>query len=135
MLNSTSKLARDRPAPDRIQRTAQVLPFRPRTQWSEPTFGGVPLASDEAEREGEFLDDLAQYQQDREEDEIINYPRRMLMNTIAVAVVTLLIGVGVWLADSISEMERNQDCILQGRQNCAPIELAAPIDIPAAIQK
>jgi hypothetical protein len=24
-------------------------------------------------------------------------------------------------------MERDQDCVLQGRQNCAPIEIATPI--------
>ena len=50
----------------------------------------------------------------------------MLMNVIAVVVVTVLVGIGVWLADTIAEMERNQDCVLQGRQNCAPIEIPAP---------
>jgi hypothetical protein len=49
------------------------------------------------------------------------------MNIIAVTVLTILIGAGVWLADTIAYMERNQDCILQGRQNCAPIEIAAPV--------
>jgi hypothetical protein len=38
----------------------------------------------------------------------------------------VLIGVGVWLADTIADMERDQDCVLQVRQNCAPIELAIP---------
>ena len=41
-------------------------------------------------------------------------------------VVAVLIGIGVWLADTIADMERDQDCVLQGRQNCAPIELAIP---------
>jgi hypothetical protein len=45
----------------------------------------------------------------------------MLMNVIAVMVVALLVGIGVWLADTIAAMERDQDCVLQGRQNCAPI--------------
>ena len=57
------------------------------------------------------------------EDEPINYRHRMLMNVIAVAIVTVLVGIGVWLADTIAEMERDQDCVLQGRQNCAPIEI------------
>lgn len=70
-----------------------------------------------------LLDDLAQYEQVHEDDEIIDYPQRMLMNIIAVAVVTVLIGVGVWLADTIADMERDQDCMLQGRQNCAPVEV------------
>lgn len=81
--------------------------------------------------DSDSYDDLAQYEQDRaeqdEEDESVNYPRRMLMNVIAVMVLTVLIAAGVWLADAITYMERNQDCILQGRQNCAPIEIAAPV--------
>jgi hypothetical protein len=34
----------------------------------------------------------------------------------------ILIGLGVWIADTISDMQRAQDCVMQGRQNCAPIE-------------
>ncbi len=66
------------------------------------------------------IDDLAQY----EEDDIhIDYRHRMLMNVIAVMVVAVLIGAGVWIADTISDMEKTQDCLMQGRQNCAPIVL------------
>lgn len=46
----------------------------------------------------------------------------MLMNVIAIVIVALLVGVGVWIADTIAEMEKDQDCVLQGRANCAPIE-------------
>ena len=45
------------------------------------------------------------------------------MNVIAVVIVSLLVGVGVWLADTIADMEKAQDCLMQGRQNCAPIEV------------
>ncbi len=68
-------------------------------------------------------DDLAQYEQ---ENEAIDYRQRMLMNVIAIAIVTLLVGIGVWIADTIAEMEKDQDCVLQGRANCAPIEALAP---------
>lgn len=64
--------------------------------------------------------DLAQYEQ---EDEEIDYRQRMLMNVIAIVIVALLVGVGVWIADTIAEMEKDQDCVLQGRANCAPIEV------------
>jgi len=50
----------------------------------------------------------------------------MLMNVIAIAIVALLVGVGVWIADTIAEMEKDQDCVLQGRANCAPIEVPIP---------
>jgi hypothetical protein len=39
--------------------------------------------------------------------------------------VSLLVGAGVWLADTIADMQKIQDCTLQGRQNCAPIEVPA----------
>jgi len=66
------------------------------------------------------IDDFASFE---EEDVHIDYRHRMLMNVIALAIVTILISVGVWLADTIADMEKAQDCVMQGRQNCAPIEI------------
>jgi hypothetical protein len=68
----------------------------------------------------EAFDDLAQYE---EEDAHIDYRHRMLMNVIAVMIVSVLVGVGVWIADTITDMEKTQDCLMQGRQNCAPITM------------
>jgi hypothetical protein len=45
------------------------------------------------------------------------------MNVLGFLVTVLLIVVGVWLADKIAELRRNQDCYLSGRLNCAPIEV------------
>lgn len=128
MRDGGSKLAHDRPELEGARPSAQILQFRPRQRLGNRSIAGSARPAREPDA-GEPFDDLAQYEQDREEDENINYPQRMLMNVIAVAVVTILIGVGVWLADTIADMERDQDCVLQGRQNCAPIE------VPAAIQK
>jgi len=100
-------------------RSAQVLQFRPRQRAAEPSLAAPYAAGPDDEA---LLDDLSRYEQARE-DEPVNYARRMLMNVIAIAVVTVLIGVGVWLADTIAQMERDQDCVLQGRHNCAPIEV------------
>jgi hypothetical protein len=129
MQDSGPKLAHNRPEPDGARRSAQVLPFRPRGRvGQEPASHPPRPAAESSDDESEQFDDLAQYEQDREQqDESVNYPRRMLMNIIAVMVLTILIGAGVWLADTIASMERNQDCILQGRQNCAPLEIAAPV--------
>ncbi|MGB6534638.1 MAG: hypothetical protein WBF58_01600 [Xanthobacteraceae bacterium] len=119
-------MARERLGLEDVQPSAQILRFRPRQNAGS---GSVAAAADRggAANDGELLDDLAQYEELQEDDEDVDYPRRMLMNVIAVAVVTILIGVGVWLADTIADMERDQDCVLQGRQNCAPIELASPL--------
>jgi hypothetical protein len=130
MRDGTSKLAQDPPESEATRHSAQVLQFRPRQRSGDRSLAATAnLANAIGAADDEPLDDLAQYEQDQDEQEDLNYPHRMLMNVIAVAVVTVLIGVGVWLADTIADMERDQDCVLQGRQNCAPIE------VPAAIQK
>lgn len=48
------------------------------------------------------------------------------MNVIALAIVTLLLGAGVWIADTITDLQRDQDCVMQGRVNCVPIDLPIP---------
>jgi hypothetical protein len=70
-------------------------------------------------------DDFARFEQEPEER--INYRQRMFMNVIALAIVTLLLGAGVWIAGTITELQKDQDCILQGRSNCAPLELPMPV--------
>jgi hypothetical protein len=117
----------DRSDPNQTQESAQVLKFPPRRRVAPraPLGRGLapigPLAAAQ-DRDHEPIDDLAQYE---EEDAHIDYRHRMLMNVIAVAVVTVLVGAGVWIADTIAEMENAQDCAMQGRQNCAPIEVPA----------
>jgi hypothetical protein len=124
MRDGSSRLAQDNPEGDGTPHVAQVLQFRPRQRAAEPSRS---VQAAEAPVDEPLTDDLAAYEQDRD-DEPVNYTHRMLMNVIAIGIVCLLIGVGVWLADTIAEMERDQDCVLQGRQNCAPIEVpTAPL--------
>ena len=118
MTRSGSQVVRSRPDRDDAG-SGQVLPFR--RPGSSPLLGSANSAAD---ADGEVPDDLARYEQDR--DDVVDYRQRMLMNMIALAIVTLLITAGVWIADTIADLQRDQDCILQGRSNCAPIELPAP---------
>lgn len=109
-----------RPGPRKADGFGEVVPFR-RPAHLQPV---RPMGLDEPD-----IDDLARYEEVRDEqdaEEIIDYRQRTFMNVIAVAVVTLLVGTGVWLADTIADMERDQDCVMQGRVNCAPIELPPP---------
>ena len=64
--------------------------------------------------------DLSKYERGREPED---YRHRMLMNIAGLAVLGLLIGVGLWLATSIADLRKNQDCALSGRRNCTPIEV------------
>jgi hypothetical protein len=65
------------------------------------------------------LADLAKYERADEPDD---YRHRMLVNTAALLFVLGLIGAGLWLAESMAELRRNQDCVLAGHRNCVPIE-------------
>ena len=64
-------------------------------------------------------DDLAQYQQADEPDD---YRHRMLTNVAGLAVIALLIAIGIWIADTMASMQKNQDCVLYGRRGCTPVE-------------
>jgi len=65
-------------------------------------------------------DDLSQYESNDEPDD---YKHRMWMNVAAVAVVALLVGAGIWIADTMASMRKNQDCVLSGRRGCTPVEV------------
>jgi len=63
-------------------------------------------------------DDLSRYQVPRDPDD---FRPRMLANIAAFAFTIALIAVGIWLAASIADMRRTQDCVLMGRRDCARI--------------
>jgi hypothetical protein len=90
---------------------ARVIRFRPRGaslsgwRWPLPRAGIAkpPVA------------DLAKFEHAEGEDD---YRHRMAMNALTLVVTTVLVFVGLWLAVSIAEMRKNQDCFLQGHRNC-----------------
>src|ERR1700760_2525536 len=103
------QVAPQRPAP-RPEEFGQVLQFPRRPGLAPPTAGPTSSADPAViDSDAEDADDLACYEE--EQDEPIDYRQRMLMNAIAGAIVVLLIGAGVWIADTIAGMERDQDCI------------------------
>jgi hypothetical protein len=64
--------------------------------------------------------DLAKYERGNETED---YRHRMMVNVAAFVFVIALIGVGLWLADTMATMRRNQDCVLSGRRGCSPVEV------------
>ena len=36
-----------------------------------------------------------------------------------------IVGIGIWLANAMLDARRADDCIMQGRRNCNPIEAPA----------
>lgn len=66
-------------------------------------------------------DNLAKFAQSRETPE--DYRHRMIVNAAGLLFVVALIGVAVWLADTMADMRRNQDCVLSGRRGCTPVDV------------
>ena len=66
------------------------------------------------------VDDLAKFERGEGADD---YRHRMTVNILAFVFVIALIGAGIWLADTMAQMRKNQDCVLSGRRGCSPVEV------------
>lgn len=66
------------------------------------------------------VEDLAKYERGEDPDD---YRHRMIVNVAAFLAIVVLIGIGVWLADTMATMRKNQDCVLSGRRGCSPVEV------------
>lgn len=66
------------------------------------------------------VEDLAKFERTSEADD---YRHRMIVNAAAFLFVVALIGAGLWLADTMATLRRNQDCVLAGHRNCTPVEV------------
>lgn len=64
-------------------------------------------------------DGLKKFAQSDEQDD---YRERMITNMIALAFLVLLIVAGVWIANTMAAMKKNQDCVLSGRRGCTPVD-------------
>lgn len=68
--------------------------------------------------------DLAKYERTAGQEDNDDYRHRMAVNMAAFLLVLALIGAGIWLADTLAQMRRNQDCVLSGRRGCTPVEFS-----------
>jgi hypothetical protein len=71
------------------------------------------------------VETLARYEGGAGED--ADYRHRMTINMIAFVVCIGLIGAGLWIANTIADLRRDQDCVLAGRPNCAHISVAGKL--------
>jgi hypothetical protein len=115
-----SQAVHNRPDPHSADDSGRVLRFPS----GRPSVPPLPGRVRPDHPKADTVDDFARYEEKQYEP--IDYRHRMMMNVIAVVIVSLLVGAGVWIADTIADMQRDQDCVLQGRANCAPIEAPAP---------
>jgi hypothetical protein len=88
----------------RDEERGRVLPFR-RGQTRMPPPGNPPI---------EGVEKYARSEPD-------DYRQRMINNGLGLLACILLVVGGIWIANTMAEMRRNQDCVLSGRRNCTPI--------------
>jgi len=65
-------------------------------------------------------DGLKKFRQPEEPED--DYRQRMITNGIALAFIVFLIVAGIWIADTMASMRKNQDCVLSGRRGCTPVD-------------
>lgn len=107
----------------------RVLQFRPRSAQQPPAvrapvFHGNAVVTPlhhESPFEPAHLSslDLSRYETPREEPD--DFRHRMLANIAAFAFTVALTAVAIWLAMSIADLRRTQDCVLMGRHDCVRI--------------
>jgi hypothetical protein len=102
----------------------RVLKFRPRTLDHPPGRQGPPGSHAPAQDTRQHHtrqepNDLSRYEQDRSEPD--DFRHRMLANLAALAFTVALTAIGIWLAMSIADLRKTQDCVLMGRRDCARI--------------
>ena len=96
----------------------RVLKFRPRTLAHPPGQRGEPGKAPH-EAGGHPPDALSRFERDPEEAD--DFRHRMLANLAAFAFTVALTAIGIWLAMSIADLRKTQDCVLMGRRDCAHI--------------
>jgi hypothetical protein len=95
----------------------RVLQFRPRNPALTP--GWRRDLNAQARQEP---NDLSRYERPRDEPD--DFHHRMLANIAAFAFTVALTAIGIWLAMSIADLRRTQDCVLMGRRDC--VRISAP---------
>jgi len=99
--------------PQRDDEKGRVVMFRPRVP---------PARNDNVRRfdpRRSPVEDVDKYA--RNDDD--HYRHRMVNNALAFVVLVVIVYCGVWLANTMAQMRKDQDCVLTGRTNCAPIQI------------
>jgi hypothetical protein len=116
------------PQPISSEGEHRVLQFRPRASapgWRRD-LGAHDLGAQALQKNSQQQEpnDLSRYERPREEPD--DFRHRMLANIAAFAFTVALTAIGIWLAMSIADLRRTQDCVLMGRRDCVRISTPTP---------
>jgi len=96
----------------------RVVPFRPRAALTLPR-DQQTRAQRPATAQSHSPKEQARESQGPEKPD--EFRHRMAANLAALAFTLALTGIGIWLAISLADMRKTQDCVLMGRRDCAQI--------------
>src|SRR5262245_35165065 len=96
----------------RNEESGRIVPFRRRER--QRSSGRAPSTDDTP------VEDLAKYARGDEPDD---YRQRMINNGLGLTACIVLVAIGLWLATSLAQLRKNQDCVLSGRRDCTPINV------------
>ncbi len=112
-------------APQNTEETGRVVPFTPRPAPQKPhAFSNLARKSHVSANHvpaNSSVRDLSKFSEPRNEPD--DFSHRMRMNAMAVIVLAVLMGSGIWIVDVMAQMRRDQDCALSGQRNCTPISV------------
>lgn len=99
----------------------RVVPFRPRSALHRrvEAGGSPPTPPHRREEMQPDILDLSRYERPREQPD--DFRHRILANIAAFAFTVALTAIGIWLAMSIADLRKTQDCMLTGRRDCARV--------------
>jgi hypothetical protein len=65
---------------------------------------------------------MDQHEQPARGDDVESEGDRRLANVVLLFLLVVLVGGGIWLANALLDQRALDDCLAQGRRNCAPID-------------
>jgi hypothetical protein len=71
------------------------------------------------------MDDHQKQSDDPAQMRRVEHRERMITNIVLLLIFAALVGIGVWLSNAMLDARRADECITQGRRNCAPIDAPA----------
>jgi hypothetical protein len=68
---------------------------------------------------------MGEHEQPTSEENVESESDRRLGNVVLLLLLAVLVGGGIWLTNAMLEQRTLDDCLAQGRRNCAPIDAPA----------
>ena len=103
------------------EQEGRILQFRPRGGSLFVHHAPPPPQGSPSQISPSQVPDLKKFESEPEDPG--EYRHRMLMNALALGFTVLLVAGGIWIADYMGHIRKDQDCVLMGRPGCTPVNV------------